>query len=71
MDVFVVIGLKDFSVTGHKGVGQVAKRVGRHRNTVSDVMRSEEWITNKRVVVGDCLVVLVSIEKMRDRGSSR
>lgn len=66
-----MIGLGDFTVTAHRGVGQVAKRVGRHRNTVSDAIRSEEWIKNKRMVIGDCLVVLVSIEKMRDRGSSR
>ena len=71
MDAFIVIGLRDFTVTGHRGIGQVASRVGRHRNTVSEAIHSEEWVKNKRMVIGDCLIVLVSIEKMRNRGSSR
>jgi hypothetical protein len=69
MDVFVVIGLKDFSVSGHLTIGEVAQRVSKHRNTVSDALKTDAWVKGDRVVIGDYVVILVSIEKRRDRGS--
>ena len=71
MDIYVVISLRDFSVTGHRGVGQVANRVNRHRNTVSDAVSGDEWDETGRVVIGDYLIVLVTVEKMRKRGLPR
>jgi len=71
MEVFIVIGLRDFYITGHKGVGQVAQRVGKHRNTVSEALKGDEWVRYKRITLGDYLIISVSIEKMRDRGSPR
>lgn len=68
MDVFIVIGLKDFSVTGHRTVGAVALRVGRHRNTVADVFKADSWVQDGRVSIGDYLVIRVSIEGLKKRG---
>ena len=71
MDAVIVIGLDDFSVTGHQTMGSVAERVNKHRNTVSDAMKTDVWVEGGRLVLGDYLVVRVSIDMLKKRGSPR
>lgn len=65
-----MIGLKDFSVAGCLTIGEVAQIVSRHRNTVYDALGTDAWIKGGRIVIGEYLVIRVSIEKRRDRGSA-
>ena len=68
MDAMIVIGLRDFSVTGHRTMGSVAERVNKHRNTVYEAMKTDVWVRDGRLVLGDYLVVRVSIEMLKKRG---